>query len=102
MKTIKVELEYGCYPVWVYGDDGFIESNALPSRLAEDTELDRKFKKLQERFDATFVDTPTEFTDKGFATPEDEARLAADLETAVDELAERCPKGYSFEPHLRR
>ncbi len=30
MKKIRVLMEYGCYPVWLYDDEGNIEDTALP------------------------------------------------------------------------
>lgn len=97
MRAIKIQLEYKCYPVWLYDDDGLVEDTSLPPELSDDIELDERFRSIQRRFDATYVDTPTEFYNKGFATPEEEAAFRSDLSTAVAELAERCPKGYSLE-----
>ncbi len=44
MKKIKVQLEYKCYPVWLYDADGTVEDTALPPELAGEHELDEKFK----------------------------------------------------------
>ena len=97
MRVVRVQLEYGCYPVWVYGEDGLVEDTALPPELAGDHALDERLRSIQERFDATYVDTPTEFRNRGFATPEDEAAFRSDLSAAAAELAEKCPEGYSLE-----
>lgn len=97
MKKIIVRLEYGCYPVWLYDDDGFVEDNALPPELANAQELNEKFKSLQARFDATYVDTPTDFLNKGFTSPEEKEAFGDDLRTAVAELAEKCPDTCSIE-----
>ena len=96
MSAIKIRLEYKCYPVWLYDDDGIIEDTALPPELSDDRELEERFRLIQERFDATYVDTPTEFYNKGFATPE-EAAFRSDLAAAVALLAEKCPERYSLE-----
>lgn len=97
MKKVRVLMEYGYHPVWLYDDEGNIEDTALPPELSGDRELDEKLLSLQRRFDATYVDTPTEFYGKGFATPEEEAAFWADLRAAVVELAEKCPEGYLLE-----
>ena len=97
MRAIRIQLEYKCYPVWLYDDEGLVEDTALPPELSGDHELDERFRSIQERFDATYVDTPTEFYDKGFATPEEEAAFRSDLAAAVVQLAEKCPEGYSLE-----
>lgn len=97
MKTVRIQLEYKCYPVWIYGEDGFVEDNELPSELAEDHELDGRFWSVQHRFDATYVDTATVFYNKGFASPEEEGVWESDLKAAVAELAKKCPASYKFE-----
>ena len=97
MKTIKVQLEYKCYPVWLYDDEGFVENNALPPELADDGELDQRFRLVQGRFDATYVDTVAEFFNKGFESPEDEAAFRDDLKAAIAEHVEKCGKEYLLE-----
>lgn len=97
MRAIRIQLEYKCYPVWLYDDDGIVEDTALPAELSDDRELEDRFRSIQERFDATYVDTPTEFYNRGFATPGEEAAFRSDLAAAVALLAEKCPKEYSLE-----
>ena len=97
MKAIKIQLEYKCYPVWLYDEDGLVEDTSLPPELVNDHELDEKFKSVQERFDATYVDTSTDFYNKGFSSSEEKAAFKADLEAAVVELMEKCPKTYLVE-----
>ncbi|MBQ3343156.1 MAG: hypothetical protein IJG84_14750 [Kiritimatiellae bacterium] len=97
MKTMRIQLEYKCYPVWIYDDEGLVEDTALPPELANDHELDERLRSLQDRFDATYVDTATDFYNKGFASPEDEAAFESDLKVAVAELAKKCPVGYTLE-----
>ena len=53
----------------------------------------RIFTSIQDRFDATYVDTATEFRNRGFASPEEEVAFESDLKAAVSELAEKCPEG---------
>jgi hypothetical protein len=52
---------------------------------------------LQERFDATYVDTSTEFNNKGFGSLEEEAAFESDLKVVVADLEWKCPEGYSIE-----
>ena len=97
MKTMRIQLEYKCYPVWIYDDEGLVEDNALPPELGSDLALNGKFASIQDRFDAIYVDTATEFHNKGFASPEEEAAFKSDLNAAVSELEEKCPEGYVLE-----
>ena len=97
MKTMRIHLEYECYPVWIYDDEGIIEDSALPPELAGDCALDEQFRSLQSRFDATYVNTATDFYYKGFDSPEEEAAFESDLKAAAAELAKKCPEGYTLE-----
>ena len=100
MRTMRIRLEYKCYPVWLYDDDGLVEDTALPPELSGDRELDERFRSIQERFDATYVDTPKDFYNKGFATPEEEAAFRSDLAAVVVQLAEKSSEGYSLKPSV--
>ena len=40
MRAIRIQLEYKCYPVWLYDDDGIIGDTALPPELSDDRELE--------------------------------------------------------------
>ena len=49
MKTIRIQLEYKCYPVWIYDEEGLVEDTTLPPELANDKALDEMFSSLQDR-----------------------------------------------------
>ncbi len=95
MKKIKIQFEYGCYPVWIYDEEGLVEDTSLPPELADDVELDEKFESLQKRFDEAYIDTPTDFYFKGME-PNEEDAFNAELKDAVLELQAKCPKGYEL------
>ena len=40
VKTIRLLLEYGCSPVWLYDEEGGVIDTRLPDELRNDTELD--------------------------------------------------------------
>ncbi len=44
---VVAKLEYGCYPIWLYDEEGFVEDTLLPEELRSDTELDFRFDDLQ-------------------------------------------------------
>ena len=93
MSAIRIQLEYKCYPVWLYDDDGIIEDTALPPELSGDRELDVRFRSIQERFDATYADTPTDFYNKGLATPEEEAAFRSDRPRPLRCSPRSAPRG---------
>ncbi|MCI6202488.1 MAG: hypothetical protein MR663_00995 [Lachnospiraceae bacterium] len=38
MKVIKIKFEYGCFPVWIYGEDNELIENDLPPYLIGDSD----------------------------------------------------------------
>ena len=47
MKVIKIKFEYGCFPVWIYGEDNELIENDLPPYLIGDSDIDPKFVNIQ-------------------------------------------------------
>ena len=86
IKRIRVMLDYGCYPVWLYDEDDNIIDTLLPDELRDDAVLDAQFDDLQFRYDSLFVDNGKEFFFKGFQTAEEKATFLSDWQTAFDAL----------------
>ena len=97
MKTIKIQLEYKCFPVWIYKDNGCVDDTIMPPELANDAELQSRFDAIQDRFDATYIDNEIEFANKGFGSDEAESQFYRDLNEAVDELEAKCAGIYTVE-----
>lgn len=94
LKKIRVMLDYHCYPVWLYDEDGDIIDTLLPEELRDDKELDEKFDDLQSRYDALFIDTVHEFTFVGFTSEEQKQDFLADWDRAVSELKKKVNAKY--------
>lgn len=47
MKVIKIKFEYGCFPVWIYGENNEWIENDLPPYLIGDSDIDPKFLNIQ-------------------------------------------------------
>ena len=45
MKVIKIKFEYGCFPVWIYGENNEWIENDLPPYLIGDSDIDPKYSK---------------------------------------------------------
>ena len=52
MGTLKIAPEYGCFPTWIVGSEGFFE-NIDPARLQISDTLRRHLSQFQERYDQT-------------------------------------------------
>ena len=76
IKTLRIMLEYRCYPVWLYDEEGNIVDTLLPEELRSDSELDSKFDDLQARYDALFINNAHEFDYVGFKTEADKRAVS--------------------------
>lgn len=59
--TIRVMLEYGTYPIWLYDEDNEILDNDNPPEWDNDKELTDAFMAVSDLYDTFFVDTPQVF-----------------------------------------
>lgn len=100
MNTLRISLEYNCYPVWIIDSDGDIIDNDLPEELRCNQELDNMFVKIQEVFDSCFINTSKEFTAKGFDSDKDRAMLLALVKDAEALLRHEASDKYSVENHV--
>ena len=97
MNTLKISLEYNCYPVWIIDSDGDVIDNDLPAEIRCNQELDNLFVKIQEMFDSCFIDTPKEFTAMGFASDEDRRSFLALVKAAEESLRREAEGRYLVE-----
>lgn len=94
IKTLRLMLEYKCYPVWLYDENDNIIDTLLPEELRDDTKLDSKFDDLQARYDALFIDNEHEFSFVGFKTIEEKNSFINDWNSAIQELTEKTEGKY--------
>ncbi len=94
VKTLRIMLEYRCYPVWLYDEDGHIVDTLLPEELRDDSELDSKFDDLQARYDALFVDNAHEFDFVGFKNESDKEAFLRDWQIAIMDLRKKTQGRY--------
>ena len=96
VKTLRIMLEYRCYPVWLYDENGNIVDTLLPEELRSDAELDSKFDDLQARYDALFLNNAHEFDYVGFKNEEDKNDFLRDWNCAVSELRSKTQGLYEI------
>ncbi|WP_322436452.1 hypothetical protein [Lactiplantibacillus plantarum] len=75
VKKIRIMLEYGCYPIWLYDEKGNLISNDLPQVLRKDATLNKKLLVLQKQYDSLFTNNQHDFSYNGFATAADEQQF---------------------------
>lgn len=94
LKSIRTMLDYKCYPVWLYDENGDVIDTLLPEELRNDKELDAKFDNLQGRYDSLFVDNEHEFLYVGFKTEAEKEKFLSDWNLAVTELRQKVKGKY--------
>lgn len=86
IKKIRIMLDYGCYPVWLYDEDNDLIDTLLPEEVRSNAELDAKFDDLQARYEALFVNTSKEFSFTGFQSEEEKNEFLSDWKSAIQDL----------------
>lgn len=94
LKKIRLLFDYGCYPVWLYDENGDVIDTLLPDELRDDAELDAKFDDLQARYNALFIDNAHEFSFIGFKSAEEREIFCSDWENTVNELVNKLNGKY--------
>ena len=96
IKTLRIMLEYRCYPVWLYDEEDNIVDTLLPEELRSDVELDSIFDDLQARYDALFINNSREFDYIGFKASADRRAFLNDWQCAVSELRRKTQGRYEI------
>ena len=102
IKRIRVMLDYGCFPVWLYDEEDDVIDTLLPDELRQNAELDAKFDDLQARYEALFINDGKEFSYKGFKSDEEKQKFLEDWQIAVDELIAAIDGKYPVSNEISR
>lgn len=93
---IKVILEYKCYPVWLYDENGEVIDTLLPDELRSDFEIDSLFDNIQSKYDALFIDNDKEFRYIGFENENDKHLFLSECKNAIEKLTAKCQGKYKI------
>lgn len=95
-KKIRLNSEYGCYPVWLYNENDGLIDTLLPYEIRDNNELDIAFNNLQKKFESLFVNDSKEFYYKGFLSKADEEQFLNDWNLATKMLADAVNDKYEL------
>ncbi len=79
MKTVRLMLEWGCDPVWVYEEDGIASWPGLPGDLENNKDLVSLMNKISDKHDSQYINIEKEFTGVGFKTEAERKEFKQDL-----------------------
>lgn len=94
MKIIKIKLEYGCFPVWIYDENNKLLENDLPPYLIGDDVVDSIFVHIQETYDSLYLNDEKEFKYIGFKDEEKRIKFYKELFSAIDLLKSKLNSEY--------
>lgn len=97
MKVIKIKLEYGCFPVWIYGKSNELIENDLPPYLIGDNDIDSKFVRIQEIYDGLYLDDGKGFRYIGFKENKKRETFLRDLFLVINLLKNKLNDKYIIE-----
>ncbi len=74
-KEIRLMLDYQCYPIWIYDENGDFIDNDLMEEIRKDDKLVAILEELQNEFDALYLNNQEEFKYIGFNSEIDKQRF---------------------------
>ena len=96
MKKLKMKLDYKCFPIWIYDENNYLIANDLPNKLINDLEIDTLCVKLQEDFDALYLDNNIEFKYIGFENEANKAQFASSINNIESILHKKVGSDYEI------
>lgn len=96
METLKLSLEYQCYPIWHYDSDNNLVNNDLPDKLIQDKELDELLCEIQEIFDNLFTNTQVDFHSNSFKSNDERMKFINKIYNAVNIIKNRYGNSYNI------
>lgn len=97
MKTIKIYLEYQCYPLWIYNDKGELVDNTIINELENETLIVKALDEIQEAYDHLFEDNEVNFEYKGFANEQEREQFLRLVNETVDDIESKLGNLYKVE-----
>lgn len=92
MKKVVIELDYKCFPLWIY--EGEVISNDMIYELKDDSYIENLLANIQKTYDSLFIDNEQEFAYKGFASLEDKLLFVNQIEAAVKYIKANITSAY--------
>lgn len=101
MNTLIIRLEYGCFPVWIYNDNGELILNDLPWELSADQEIDEAFIEIQNIYDSLFIHDSAEAEYIGFQSESEKLDFLQIIDNAINLIKMKMGTLYVIEKRFR-
>lgn len=100
MRIIRIELEYECFPIWIYGENGELIENDLPQYLIGDNDIEPLFSHIQEVYNSLYLDDGKDFRYIGFIENEKWENYFREITTAINLLKNKLSNEYIMEENI--
>lgn len=97
LKTLKLALEYRCFPIWVYDEQDTLMANDSPEEIKTNKEMDDKLILLQEKYNNLFIDDGVHFQYIGFKNTSDKQSLENSIREIYVEIKSLIKDTYQIE-----
>jgi len=97
MNIIKIFLDYQCYPMWIYNEQGELVDNDLVEELEGEGEIDNMLLEIQNVYDSLFEDNAINFEFKGFSNENEKTVFFKKIENAIILIKEKVGDKYLIE-----
>jgi len=84
MKKIKIFLDYQCYPLWAYDEEGELICNDIINELKNETEIEEILDDIQNTYDSLFADNEIYFEYQGFKNEEEKDVFLRKISKVID------------------
>ena len=84
MIWLRLLIEYGAYPIWIYDEDGGVIDTDVPEEWQDDKILCDMLDSIQEQYESLFINTEKEFSFVGFKSRAKADDFMSLLKKAID------------------
>ena len=97
MDKVVLELDYQCFPMWIYSEGGELIDNDLIPELQGNRKIERLLTAIQDQFNSLFLDTETEFSYVGFSNIKDREDFKNQVNLLIELIQPVIETQYQFE-----
>jgi len=102
MKTIKLMLEYGAWPLWILDEKEQVIDTILPPEFKDDQIMESQLDKLQSLYESCFINNEEEFKFIGFKDDKNKIEFNTLINVIVNKVKLLCEGKYNFVDNLTK
>lgn len=93
-KEIRMMLDYQCYPIWVYDENGRFIDNNIIEEMKDDESILTMLETLQDIYDGLFLNNEAEFKYIGFVSDKDKKKFEGMVNKVYTKLTDLLGERY--------